>query len=283
MQHVAVLVQRGEVLGAETLLAALAQIWVESGVRVSVIDDPDALIAADLLILHVSFTEVPAEYLRAIERVPVVINRGVVDISKRRISRNLVRRGDSYSGPVIVKTNRNFRGVIESVNASRGHPVRGAVDAIRNHLPWSLRSKLDEYPVLGSSRDVPLGVWYNRDLVVERFLAERRDGYYCLRTWLFLGDQERMALFHSNDPVVKSHNIVGRERLEEVPEDLRAMRRELAFDFGKFDFAVVDGRTVLYDANRTPSLGAISREEALPWLRLLASGLSSYLRKPSAP
>ncbi len=280
MPHVAVLVQRGESLGQDTLLATLARIWEECGVRVSVTDDPATYTAADAIVLHVSLTQVPDEYLRALERYPVVINGGVTDISKRRVSRNLLARGDAYSGPVIVKTNRNFRGVIESVEAGRGRAAHRAMDALRNRLPWSLRSRLDEYPVFASPRDVPLGVWHNRDLVVERFLAERSDARYCLRTWLFLGDQERMAIFYSNDPVVKSHNIIGRDRLEEVPDDLRAMRRELGFDFGKFDFAIVDGRTVLYDANRTPSLGAVSMDEALPWLRELASGLWSYLPRP---
>jgi hypothetical protein len=29
------------------------------------------------------------------------------------------------------------------------------------------------------------------------------------------------------------------------------IRRELGFDYGKFDYGIVDGRVVLYDVNRT--------------------------------
>ena len=36
------------------------------------------------------------------------------------------------------------------------------------------------------------------------------------------------------------------------------------FDFGKFDYAVVDGKAVLYDANRTPGIGRFPEERYLP-------------------
>jgi hypothetical protein len=128
---------------------------------------------------------------------------------------------------------------------------------------------------------VPRSVWLNPDLVVEKFLPERRNGQYCVRTWLFLGDRERVALFYSDHPIVKERSIKGKEPLTEVPEDLRRMRRDLRFDFGKFDFAVVDGRTVLYDANRTPSLAGVSKTDPPPWLADLAGGLWDLLPGPS--
>jgi hypothetical protein len=281
MCHIAILVQRGQRLAPASLLGQLAAIWQQRGVRVSMLDGPVPGFVADALVLHVSLTIVPSEYLRYIERFPIVINARVADISKRCISRNLVERRTQYDGPVIVKTDRNFRGVVESESMARAGAPQRLLHRIRNGLPWSLRSTLEEYPIFESPRQVPKGVWHNRDLVVERFLAERKDGYYCLRTWLFLGDQERMALFHSREPVVKSHNIIGRELLTDVPAELRALRRELGFDFGKFDFAIVDGRTVLYDANRTPTLGNVSKPDSLVWLESLANGLWSFLPKPT--
>jgi hypothetical protein len=84
-------------------------------------------------------------------------------------------------------------------------------------------------------------------------------------------------LFHSNHPIIKSHNIIGRELLTDVPDDLRQMRRDLGFDFGKFDFAIVEGRTVLYDTNRTPSLGGVSESDPPTWLAQLAAGLWALL------
>src|SRR3978361_1955265 len=113
MCHVAILVQRGEAPNTASLLSELAAIWRQRGVHVSILNRLDPGLVADALILHVNLTVVPNEYLRYIERFPVVINARPTDISKRRVSRNLVERRTSYGGPVIVKTDRNFRGIIE--------------------------------------------------------------------------------------------------------------------------------------------------------------------------
>ncbi len=55
------------------------------------------------------------------------------------------------------------------------------------------------------------------------------------------------------------------------------MRKDLGFDFGKFDYAIVDGRVVLYDVNRTPNLGNLPKEQKPPNTRLLAEGIRAYL------
>jgi hypothetical protein len=281
MPHLAILVHENQrFTPTGCLLGELSAIWREQGLRVTVLHGPTSGIEADALVLHVNLTEVPQNYLRLLEQYPIVINGRATDISKRRISRNLLRREDDYQGPVIVKTDRNFRGIVESASARQGSLVLRLAEALRNRLPWSLRSTLPEYRIFESLRKVPRGVWYNPDLVVERFLPERRTEGYCVRTWLFLGNQERIALFHSKHPIIKSHNIIRREPLTDVPQDLREMRRELGFDFGKFDFAVVEGRTVLYDANRTPTLGSTPRQQCLPWMRLLAEGIWTFMPKP---
>lgn len=72
-------------------------------------------------------------------------------------------------------------------------------------------------------------------------------------------------------------NIIRREAVAEVPDDLRRLRQELGFDFGKFDYAIVDGRVVLYDANRTPALSHLPKERILPNIRLLAQGIRAFL------
>jgi hypothetical protein len=276
--HIAILVRRDtSALPAESLLSALVPAWREQGVRITVFSDPAERVEADALFLHVDLTRTPDESLRLAARYPIAINAGATDISKRRISRDLVLRGAPCDGPVIVKTDRNYGGRPEAILARRAGLLRGTGGALRNLLPWSWRARLRHYPIFDSVREVPLGVWFNPDLVVERFLPERRNGHYCVRTWLFLGDQERVALFYSDDPIVKSRNILGREPLTDVPADLRQMRRALGFDFGKFDYAVVDGRTVLYDANRTPALAGVSRTSPPPWLGKLASGIWTLL------
>ncbi len=55
------------------------------------------------------------------------------------------------------------------------------------------------------------------------------------------------------------------------------MRRKLGFDFGKFDYGIVAGRVVLYDANRTPMFGSMRREDYWPRVQLLAEGIRGFL------
>ena len=63
---------------------------------------------------------------------------------------------------------------------------------------------------------------------------------------------------------------------EPVPEELRQTRRQLGFDYGKFDYGVVNGEVVLYDANRTPgaSSDAAIHEQTID---VLSKGLLGLL------
>jgi hypothetical protein len=260
-------------------LDEIAKVWMEHGVRVTVQHGPAPFIEADLAISHVDLTIVPPDHMAFLARYPRVINGAVSDISKRRISRQLLRRGEAYDGPVIVKTNWNSGGWRErELFGGRGNWHR-AFDQLRGRLPWPYRASIDTsaYPILPSIDHVPWIVWKNPDLVVERFLCEKQDGLYCLRTWVFLGDQETNSISFSHQPVVKLNSIVRREVEPHVPPELREMRKQLGFDFGKFDYAIVDGRAVLFDANRTPTLGSMKPEQFLPRVRLLARGLNAFL------
>ena len=297
MLHVAIVVHRHARFDQRLYwVQAMSDCWVENGIRLSVIDNPKTRVDADLAILHVDLTVVPREYLACVRSCGVTVNGAVSDISKRAISANLLRREDRYDGPVIVKTDRNCAGDPEALLAKNGWKAREHGDIIRSALDHlkekrirarrrrrygSKRAFLD-YPVFRSLSEVPEAVWSDRDLVVERFLPERIDGRYCVRTWLFFGDQDRHAIFYSHDPVIKSHNIVDFERLTEVPEELRQIRRDLKFDFGKFDYTMVDGQPVLFDANRTPTIGDFPKERYLPLAQTLARGIGAFVRNPPA-
>jgi hypothetical protein len=109
--------------------------------------------------------------------------------------------------------------------------------------------------------------------VVEKFLPERRGDFYCLRTWVFFGRSERAALHLSRDPVVKRVTTEQREIVDHVPDEIRAMRRRLGFDYGKFDFVIHEGVPVLLDANCTPT----THPEWNPRVRALAENLARGL------
>jgi hypothetical protein len=261
-------------------LSAMAEAWREDGIETVVVHGTRERPDADAAVLHVDVTVAPPEYVDFVRSYPVAINGAIADISKRRISRQLVRRGDGWAGPVVVKTDRNCGGGPEDRLAARGTALRRAVRAVRGALPWTYRARIKttQYPVLASQDAVPSAVWRNRDLVVERFLPEIRDGLHAVRTWVFLGDRETNSICWSRREIVKADSVVRREPCAEIPDELRAMRRDLGFDFGKFDYVLREGRVILFDANRTPTLGTFPTEAGyLPKIRHLAEGIRAFL------
>lgn len=272
------------------LVWSMAEFWSSWGIQVRVArgcNDPAAHEYADLVFPHVDLSVTPAPYREVLERRARVVNAGVYDISKRVISANLVSAQDDYQGPVVVKTNCNFGGLPERTQARRATrgTMRGAVlRALRRITPrrtdlGRARSvDVGDYRVFQAKRDVPAGVFANEALVVERFLPEYRDGLYYCRMYTFLGDHELHEELASPHPIVKGKNIISKNPIA-PNKDIAAMRRELGFDFGKFDYVVRDGQTILLDANRTPGVPsdpAKAREKA----SRLAGGIRSLFGEP---
>ncbi len=264
--------------------------WEAMGVCVVVVTDPDAFVPADAGLLHVDLSVVPDACRRLVERYPIVINGNVLDIRKRQVSRHLVERDGPDPGMVIVKTDCNYGGVhdfrrqiLESpaaVALRRVHLDRRlhrALSWIEEKRSWRRRRLLrtDDYRVFSDRHQVPSGVWRNSNLVVERFRSEREGDYYCCRHWLFFGRREVSRRTLSLRPIVKAS-----DRLEQlpvsVPTELRAIRERLGFEYGKFDYGVVDGELILYDANRTPGLSADPSRHAAT-IEALSEGILDFL------
>lgn len=100
-----------------------ASIWQAMGFDVEVVRGPQRPQRADLLIPQVDLSVLPGDYRTILDAFPVVMNRRVLDIRKSAFSPNLLRRGDSYPGPVIVKTDANFGGIPEV--RAQSHRVKG--------------------------------------------------------------------------------------------------------------------------------------------------------------
>jgi hypothetical protein len=243
-------------------------------------------IAADLLIPHVDTTLLPAAYEDFYNYFPRVANRCVRDISKRLISRNLLKRDDSYAGPVIVKTDRNFGGIQDAHFPGRKiifstAPKKRFWDGWLNDK-WDRQAhdwakincmNTDDYQVFLSLNAVPKSIFDNKSLVVERFLPEFDNGIYYLRVYKFLGDQAYCARLGSTEPIVKNKNIISREEVD-IPDEVVAVRRQLGFDYGKLDFVIHAGQVVALDVNRTP--GVIKSDEQMKANALrLAPGVNS--------
>ena len=255
------------------LLSTLARHWIDAGHQVSVTAGMENWPQADVAIMHVDLSVVPAVYSQACKRYPIVVNASATDIRKTRISRDLVKPNDGWTGPVIVKTDLNYSGIPEWLALQQFRRDGKAPDL----PPGPVVATNNPYPILNSPGEVPEDIWNNPGLIVERFLPEQDAQGFALRIWVFFGDRERCTRYCGPQPIMKGPNIVGREPAP-VPELLREERERLGFDYGKFDFVVREGRAILFDANRTPGAPPSSPEIDASNADL-ALGLHSLLRK----
>lgn len=259
------------------LIHPLFEHWVLWGHKVAVVRGMPPEVNADkvdIAVLHVDCSVVPAEYVEFASRFPVVVNGASLDIRKQTISRLLVKQGDGWQGRVIVKSDLNCGGVPElrhnRIAAQSGKPL---VHPVRPIYP--------KYAVFRTPGDVPQEVWTNPDLVVERFVPERDERGFWMRTWVFFGDSGRCNRHCSPNRIVKAEEIIFREPAP-VPDELREERKRLGFDFGKFDFVMSENRAILLDANRTPGGNPTLSEEFARGAEELAKGIDAFLESAHA-
>jgi len=217
----------------------LARFWINDGNKVFVVFGDRDLVPADIAILHVDLSIVPDSYLELATHYPVVLNGKVRDIRKSTISKNLLVRDAIYSGKVIVKSDLNFAGMPERVVLT----TPSSPPTVDFKLP-------QDYRVYDSLAQVPERYFDDPRVVVEKFLPEMEDDWYCVRNYLFLGDQTTCYRAVSRNPVV-SGNCWERVEIVEPHPELLEWRQQLNFDYGKFDYVVHNGRPVLLDTNKT--------------------------------
>jgi hypothetical protein len=266
-----------------SLIDALGEAWQKQGLQVSYVygigDRPEA----DLLVPHVDLTHTPPEYVDYIRAFPTAANRDVVDISKRRISTQLLRGDEGYRGPVMVKTDANAGGQPEYRLFRSRHPffarawrrvVPVVERALGQRLAW--QRALHGYPVYSSLAQVPPGVFRNRALVVERFLPEREGDRYFLRHYLCLGDCTRSIRVAGPGPFLKRPSCTPVDEGLPVPDPVLSLRRELGLDYGKIDYTIHEGQVAILDVSRTPA-GPGTPEATARTVGDLADGIWSLL------
>jgi len=219
------------------LITYYASFWHQQGSRVVALFGTGRFVPADLIVVHVDLSVVPESYLEFARRYPRVVNGEVRDIRKSSVSRHLVDDHSDYHGAVIVKSDCNYAGVPER----RIEPQNGTQALFNNPL---------DYQIYSSYREIPTDILQRPDIVVEKFLPEYEDGLYHIRFYNFLGDRGNCMRVASRSPVVHINDAV---KVEQIPFDPRIeqLRRELRFDYGKFDYVVRDGAIVLFDTNKT--------------------------------
>lgn len=271
--------------GHTFFLFDIASVWRERGHTVRVVRGlpGPGWEPAGCCVLHVDLTRIPAAYADLAASYGLAVNGRFLDNSKRVVSLNLVRRGDAYDGPVIVKTNLNYGGSPESVRRrlESGWLSKRAAWA-RRRLPWTMRRGLspDDYRLFERVAEVPRMVWRNRNFVVERAVFERSDGLYWVRSWMFLGDRGFVRFQGAKERVIKARRVVERRDFGDgdpsvLPPSVRERRRVLGMDFGKIDYIVSDGVASVIDANRTPISRAPDADARRAMAERVADGIGS--------
>ena len=273
-------------------IAILVGLWRQMGFTVDVEPGSSRFPAtkAAVAINHVNLTITPARYLNYLRRFPTVINGGLTDISKSKYCRHLLSSEHDHDGPVIVKTNLNFGGIIED-KLRRRQENSGLAPELRSLPQWleGGTSSPDPaaidphtyptYPIYDHPSLVPVEVWRNPYFVVQPFQPElERGGLHRLRSWYVFGDRGFHVTTVAKEPIVKGCNIIDRWVTNIItPPEMEALRREMHVDYGRFDYVMVGGKPVVYDINRTPtsSPGAVV-QYASQWCHL-AEGIATFL------
>lgn len=212
---------------------------------------------ADLVIPHIDLTLWPKSLTDFLAHYPNVVNRRVTDISKRHISRHLVQPGDSWRGPVIVKTDMNYGGIVDrrhsrdDAKETSAVPIPVVPAMVTPQTRPFHRGKYSLFPTIAA---VPKIVWDDPSLIVERYHAERKGELYGLRQLFLVGETYAMRQAWGPNPVVKGDTTVERYWLEgPPPPEVLDVARTHGVEFGKIDFTVVDGQAFVFDIARTPT------------------------------
>lgn len=274
------------------ILAYLWKGWEARGHTVRVAQGVDEWVPGDVVFVHVDLTVVPDEYLEFAARFPVAVNGGVRDLSKHQFSTLMLRPGDRWAGRVIVKTKANYGGHVDLPYGQRTAEL--LLHEGRPERPWRKRQTLDpyDYPVFDSLHDVPPGVWRNPYLMVEKFMPERNEeGLYVMRNWFFLGESGFVRKVSSPYHIVKplTHgDDSGRECYLErandpIPDEVWTLRRQMGFDYGRFDYVEVNGRPFVFDVNTTPVIVEEGLQMFAPEFEALVGGIDGFISMARRP
>jgi hypothetical protein len=283
--------EKAEVMSGRRVIDLLADYWREGGYNVIFLYGTKNFVPADLLFVHVDLSVVPDAYLTFAKRYPVVINGDIKDIRKETFSQNLLKRGDSWNGPVIVKTNKNYAGLPELVH-KRHKGIVGDIRQklrrarIRMNLEWidPTIKKPADYPIYNHLRDVPRLYFYHPGLIIQKFMPEIENGLYCLHNMHFLGDRLSCLRLKSENQIVNMGTADETEWNTEPHPKVVALRDRLGLDYGKFDYVIIDGQPILLDINKTigwPGEEFVedNRNEMMAYFEYQSKGLSHFFSR----
>ena len=252
--------------------------WIGMGMEVPFVRGISKFVPADVAISHVDLTHTPAEYLDFLSRYPATVNANLTDISKARISSNVVSHDSDWKGPVIVKSNLNSKGGPEERIARAADRSRISRRILRRLGFWTppQHGPMPDYKIYDTIHEVPFEAHSDPRWVVERFLPEMESDTYVLRLLLVLGSRVISAKARSPKPIVKSADFIE-DLTVENPPGLAERVRALGVEYGKVDYVIRDGEPVILDVNRTPTCARPPRERNLLEAKTLAPAILEFL------
>ena len=257
-------------------IARMAKYWKEDGHIVKFLFGPDNFLPADICIVHVDLSVVPDQYIEFANRYPKTINAKVRDIRKSTISKNILAREDEFHGPVIVKSDLNYAGWPEQLVTKNIFSLISRKILHRvGFLPQTFLSPKD-YRVYEHLDRVPDRYFDDDFYIVEKYLPQREGETYYTNLYVFFGTSYHCFRLGSASPIVYSGSNTTIEVIEPHAE-IVAARHRLNFDYGKFDYAIHDGKPVLFDTNKLIGMSSwIYTKEINSMVRARGEGLYSF-------
>jgi len=264
---------------------ALAEFWRRDGHTVTYIFGVKKFVPADLLLVHVDLSVVPDEYLTFARQYPIVLNGKIKDIRKSTFSQYILKQDDDYSGPVLIKSNFNYVGIPEALRLNRsrsgdfpaGFSFSKSIRTLLKVVQYRFFKERSDYLIFDNLSKVPPELFKRQDIIVQRFCPEYENGFYHVRSYLFMGDHYICEHASSRQKIVKDVTIIKRKTVDVHPE-IEKIRYELKFDYGKFDYVIHEGAPVLLDINKTVGSARKVTPEIDAWRKHWAQGIYSYIR-----
>jgi hypothetical protein len=270
------------------LINLLKPYWDGWGAKIVELQGTQNYVPADIIIVHVDLSVVPIDYQRFAQQYPRQINADVLDIRKSSVCDHLLSANDPYSGRVLAKTDLNYAGLPEAVEAHLSQRKPNRTDILRYlaRKANSARMKLvnrsspiktkRDYRVFQNLGCVPNN-YRREDIVLQKFMPEFLGEKYVLREYYFLGNIGYINVEVSDDPIFTTGEQIE-TFIGAPPAAVTALCEKLNLGYGKIDYAIHNNEAVVFDVNKTVGTVGDHSVGAGKIAQALAAGIFFYLK-----
>jgi len=264
---------RQRFLSGSYILNAVLNRMAGQDVPVRLLDRLDPPREGGAAFVHVDLTTVPAPFTWVSSFYPRCLNGRSNSVARDLYSTARLLPGDHFSGPAIVKTLLNHRGLPELMHAATERRLGRLDNALRDRV-------CPKYQIYASVKDIPDVVWSDSGLIVERFVPGTLDLPIIKYRHEFMLDIELNTRAEFNDLLCDPGSLIRLDFVEGAPQEVYDVRRRLKLDFGSIDFFMVVDRATVIDVNKTTSFTPQWVETHLQlrnYLDALATRLRSFV------